>query len=294
MVNYKKDKMKKLIFLFYAALTFASCSNNNNDKNKDVQEAEKIMDPIELENESLASGIIDDTLIFDCLFGMSKADLNRRLKEFETQNLIQLNADSSALSFTETPNKMGIYRTTVFEFYSDKLFRTRTYYYPEQVVKKGLKKYDIESELINKIKVNNRLKNPLENGTQASKFYWLHGNKRIDFYDTLGLYIEVNSDMRIEKLIVKNGEQEAKELAKKQREEDEKIEQKLKEIAKRDWPDDYTTQEYWIKEQLEAYEYMKLIPDDNIKRKAQRDWPYDFSTQKYWYNEQVAAKERLK
>lgn len=68
---------------------------------------------------------------------------------------------------------------------------------------------------------------------------------------------------------------------------------KLKERAKRDWPNDYTTQEFWINEQIAAYEYMLRIPDNSIKRKAQQDWPLDFSTQKYWYNEQIEAKERL-
>lgn len=74
----------------------------------------------------------------------------------------------------------------------------------------------------------------------------------------------------------------------------EKVIEKLKARAKRDWPDDYTTQEYWINQQLEDYSYMLTIEDNSIKRRAQRDWPLDFSTQKYWYTEQIEAKERLK
>lgn len=74
----------------------------------------------------------------------------------------------------------------------------------------------------------------------------------------------------------------------------EKVIEKLKARAKRDWPDDYTTQEYWINQQLDDYAYMLTIEDNSIKRKAQRDWPLDFSTQRYWYNEQIEAKERLK
>lgn len=70
--------------------------------------------------------------------------------------------------------------------------------------------------------------------------------------------------------------------------------EKLKARAKRDWPNDYTTQEYWINEQIEAYEYMLTIENNSIKKQAQRDWPLDFSTQKYWYNEQIEARERLK
>lgn len=68
---------------------------------------------------------------------------------------------------------------------------------------------------------------------------------------------------------------------------------KLKEKAARDWPNDYTTQEYWINEEIAAYDHMLTVPDDEIKRKAQRDWPLDFTTQKYWYYEEKEAKERL-
>lgn len=73
-----------------------------------------------------------------------------------------------------------------------------------------------------------------------------------------------------------------------------KIFEKLKEKAKQDWPNDYTTQEFWVKEQLEAYDYMLTIEENSIKSKAQKDWPLDFVTQKFWYNEQVEAKERMK
>lgn len=71
------------------------------------------------------------------------------------------------------------------------------------------------------------------------------------------------------------------------------IAEKLKVKAQRDWPDDYTTQEYWVNEQLEAYDYMLGIESNSIKKQAQRDWPLDFTTQKYWYNEQVEARERM-
>ena len=79
-----------------------------------------------------------------------------------------------------------------------------------------------------------------------------------------------------------------------QEQEENAIKEKLKIKAKREWPDDYTTQEFWVNEQIEAYKYMKTIPDGSIKRKAEHDWPLDFSTQKFWYNEQIEAKERLK
>lgn len=69
---------------------------------------------------------------------------------------------------------------------------------------------------------------------------------------------------------------------------------KLKEKAAKSWPNDYTTQEYWINEEIEAYRYMLTIPGDDIKKQAENSWPLDYTTQKYWYNEQIEARERLK
>ncbi len=76
--------------------------------------------------------------------------------------------------------------------------------------------------------------------------------------------------------------------------EKEMIIEKLKVKAKSDWPDDYSTQEFWVNEQIDAYEYMLTIEDNSIKAKAQQDWPLDFSTQKFWYNEQIEARERMR
>ncbi|MDN5288991.1 MAG: hypothetical protein JWR38_5265 [Mucilaginibacter sp.] len=75
--------------------------------------------------------------------------------------------------------------------------------------------------------------------------------------------------------------------------EGERILRKLKARAERDWPNDYTTQEYWISNELEDYRYMLTIADGPIKRQAERDWPYDYTTQKYWYDQQIEARERL-
>lgn len=68
---------------------------------------------------------------------------------------------------------------------------------------------------------------------------------------------------------------------------------RLKEKAKQDWPNNFSTQEFWINEQIEAYDYMETIEDNPIKQQAQKDWPLDFSTQKFWYNEQIEAKKRI-
>lgn len=87
---------------------------------------------------------------------------------------------------------------------------------------------------------------------------------------------------------------EADTRSEKARTEKKQLIEKLKAKAKRDWPNDYTTQEFWINQQIDDYEYMLTIEDNEIKRRAQRDWPLDFTTQKFWYNEQIEARERLK
>lgn len=75
---------------------------------------------------------------------------------------------------------------------------------------------------------------------------------------------------------------------------DKKTRDKIKEVAKQNWPDDYVTQEFWIKEQMAAFRHMKEIRDDDkIKQEAQKSWPLDFVTQKFWYYEQLKAKQRL-
>ncbi|MES2650629.1 MAG: hypothetical protein V4663_02760 [Bacteroidota bacterium] len=85
-------------------------------------------------------------------------------------------------------------------------------------------------------------------------------------------------------------------LAKENMENSEKefVINELKSKARIDWPNDFTTQEYWLNKQIEDYEYMLTIEDNSIKRQAQRDWPLDFSTQKYWYTEQIEARERMR
>lgn len=81
--------------------------------------------------------------------------------------------------------------------------------------------------------------------------------------------------------------EEAAELA------DNAVKEKLKAKAARDWPNDFVTQEFWIDQQMECYQYMKQVPDSPVKKKAESDWPLDFMTQKFWYNQQLEAAQRL-
>ena len=100
--------------------------------------------------------------------------------------------------------------------------------------------------------------------------------------------VETEQSNTTETETVANVEQDKAEAEK------EAITEKLKAKAKRDWPNDFTTQEFWVNQQIDDYEYMLTIENNSIKAKAQKDWPLDFSTQKFWYNEQIEAQERMK
>ncbi|KKZ96976.1 hypothetical protein B4147_5851 [Bacillus wiedmannii] len=70
---------------------------------------------------------------------------------------------------------------------------------------------------------------------------------------------------------------------------------KVKEKAKKDFPDDYSTQNYVANKQSKAFDYLNNIEiksqeELNIINKALRDFPTDFSTAKYVYERQMKAK----
>lgn len=70
---------------------------------------------------------------------------------------------------------------------------------------------------------------------------------------------------------------------------------KVKEKAKKDFQDDYSTQNYVANKQSKAFDYLNNIEiksqeELNIINKALRDFPDDFSTAKYVYERQMKAK----
>ncbi len=151
-----------------------------------------------------------------------------------------------------------------------KLYEKFKFIYPEA------KQDSIYNNLIEIKKYKqNKIKNEVVELTQSQK-------------DSIAKVEQIRQDSIAE---IERIENEQIQQAKAQKQQ---IIKKLKARAKRDWPNDYTTQEYWINEQVDAYEYMLTIENNSIKKQAQRDWPLDFSTQKYWYNEQIEARERLK
>jgi hypothetical protein len=223
---------------------------------------------------------------------MTYENFNRIISKLQEDTTVVLHLDSCVVDGMGTEN-YTIYRNTYFQFENGKLFRSVSHIYPEECKKISKNKIPLDSQIISLIEYKYGKKR-YKNGTKNSKYFWLKGNKRIDFFDTLNKYVVVISDMSIEREILIGIENAKRETQIKEVDEESKIFSILKEKAKNDWPDDYITQEFWLNKQKEDYWYMKLLPDNNIKRRAQRDWPFDFTTQKYWYDKQMEAKERLK
>ncbi len=284
----------KRIVIALVSLAFIGCGSSDNSIEKTDESTISIAEQPnaeQLEKESLNSGITSDSLNLGFYFGMTREKFDENISTLLSKNQITLTEDSSVISIMATEN-FHLHSNSIYSFEDGRLYRCITHTYPDQSKKISTNNISIGAELIALLEKSfGSTKHT--NGTQASKYFWLKGNKRIDYYDTLDRYIVAWSDMRVERIIEENNQKEKEANLRKQQEEEQRTFTKLKERAKRDWPDDYTTQEFWLNEQREAYDYMKNIPDDDIKRKAQRDWPLDFSTQKFWYNEQIAARERL-
>ncbi|HDX9641168.1 TPA: hypothetical protein ACGXMH_005105 [Bacillus mobilis] len=68
----------------------------------------------------------------------------------------------------------------------------------------------------------------------------------------------------------------------------------VKEKAKKDFPDDYMTQNYVAEEQSKAFDHLNGIElksqeELNVMKKVISDFPNDFMTTKYVYEEQMKA-----
>ncbi|MCK5133713.1 MAG: hypothetical protein KAR40_16365 [Candidatus Sabulitectum sp.] len=79
------------------------------------------------------------------------------------------------------------------------------------------------------------------------------------------------------------------------------ISTKIKNKAKQDFPNDYSTQEYVIKNQEQAYSQIQNysysgVPSsviNKLKEKAENEYPIDFSTQKYVIDSQVESYKKV-
>lgn len=286
--------MKRQILLLLIIGFCAGCNTTSNKKTELEIEDESIKTKSSTKMNYLGKGYLS---------GMTREDVYNHSKELDSKNELSLLEDSSIITRFETRNYI-LTNLHHFYYYNGKLFRRVAQVLTDKNEPKNNSSSDFKAEVFDDAKKN--LGNEFyTNGTQNSKYYWIKENIRVDYFDTDGTIFVSYSDMTIERLILTEYEQSTKNLAIKQQKEKEEatlaskreeqeIIEKLKAKAKRDWYNDFITQEYWINTQIEAYHYMKTIPDDYIKRKAQQNWPLDFTTQKFWYNKQIEARDRIK
>ena len=82
---------------------------------------------------------------------------------------------------------------------------------------------------------------------------------------------------------------------------EEHILSKIREKSKTEWPEDFSMQEYYIKEQTNAYLAVNSLKNENkndktissIIEKAIKEYPKDYEMQLYTANEQIASYKRL-
>lgn len=304
--------MRIFILLLITTSIFISCSDTNSDT---AAEAAVAKTAVQLEDSSLKSRNRIDTLSRGFILGMTPEQVEQQCKKLEAEQTVARLNDGRIFYRFETKNFI-LSNAVEFYYYDNKLFRIVETTISSLNEPKNKSNANFKDEVLIDTK-KNWGEAPKTNGTLKSKFFWLKGNLRIDYFEEENTSAVVISDIGMERQLIAFHEAESKKQQERENlkndsilkdyysknkteeanavDEENQIIAKLKKKAARDWPEDYTTQEYWIKEQIAAYHYMQTIPqDDKIKKKAQRDWPLDFSTQKYWYNEQIEARERLK
>ncbi|MCE3278005.1 MAG: hypothetical protein K0S44_196 [Bacteroidetes bacterium] len=278
----------RILSIVACIILFNSCETQKNDLTEKSWHHKTAR---EIEDSSLATGKTYDSISF-FKFGNSVDQVYGFIK----QHNYTLLSDSSLAVRNETDH-FNLIDGIRFHFYKNKLWRTEEYPLLGEIIQKDTMRdfnKDIFSNLVH------TFGSPRENSIHGVKYYWVSGNKRFEYLIKTSqtgeeFSVLVCTDMRIERERDKEiqdlqSDLEANELAMEY-----EIVKQIKAVASSKWPDDYITQEYWIKEQLSAYNFMKNIPNDNnIKRKAVKDWPFDFVTQKFWYEEQTAARNRLK
>lgn len=67
----------------------------------------------------------------------------------------------------------------------------------------------------------------------------------------------------------------------------------IKAKAQKEYPDDYVMQNSVYEQQVEAYNFMKIVPASQIKSKAEKEYPDDYVMQKFVYEQQTEAKREM-
>ena len=173
--------IKKIFLLLSLIFLLLSCSDKKKEENR-VEYPILKKTAIEIEDESIKKGGSDDSTLVNFIFGMTKEEVNNHCKKLKQNGEMYDLTDGRVCYAIETKNfKIGL----ALEFSYDKkgnLFRISEY--PAMTEKK--KNSDKNANLLEEVELNYKNafgKTPLTNGTQVnSKFYWLVGDERYDFF----------------------------------------------------------------------------------------------------------------
>ena len=229
--------------------------------------------PIELEDESVKSGIQDYGLPDSFYFGMAEKEVEWRCIKLVDQKKYERQSDGSVSKSMYTDSYTIKYNLEFQYDFSDNLFR---------IIYKTTDVW-LQNNKTTKLQYNKDIFNSLQKefsdkymqcGSQPmSKYYWLKGNKRIDFIDTFNKVYIVFSDIPSERKIkidIDNKEKERRERKRDMSNEDRVAEAMVREyhIAEREGSRmQMLTQAglcsaaFLQAENEEAYKYWKHIED---------------------------------
>lgn len=88
-------------------------------------------------------------------------------------------------------------------------------------------------------------------------------------------------------------ERQAQEQQAEAQRQDEEAYARIKVKLRQDYPDSYITQKTLYDANVEAYQYMKTVPDDEVKQRLEQDYPDSYITQKTLYDANIEAKQQL-
>lgn len=176
---------------------------------------------VELEDRSVSSGRIKDTILLQFYFGMTETDV-KGVAEYLCHDtdagtkLTPIAAYKDGYAFGFQTDRFNIISKINFYFdYDNNLFRIESRLIHYSAINKndtGLKLLALEEDLIEFMSKNKKSK-PRTGGTQSdAKCYWLDGNMRVDFLHDNASFMFVHSDIRAERKILAINAEKAEKI----------------------------------------------------------------------------------
>lgn len=170
--------MKNLIGVFILTILLISCKKENTNQ--------------QIEKESLESGIRSDNIMFGFKFNMTKKEAKDNLNKISKDFFVDILEDNkfNIVLTTKSKNKYDVQIGNHFN--NDKLFKTKFKFKKRN---KELSNNDCEKDLLNSYNTSTFTQ---YNGTGNQKYFWLKGNKKVEFYNKDSLFEFVFTNLEIE------------------------------------------------------------------------------------------------